>query len=94
MPKFAISYAVVGLAAASFTRHGVFVRTAGVVLWEVRSGGVFRLLDWREQAATRKRKKAQYGECFNSKYRSHVALLRAYVIEEIFVLRSRFRVLL
>ena len=58
MSKFAVSSAVVGRADASFTRHGAFVRTAGVVFWEVRSEGVFGLLDWREQAATRKRKKA------------------------------------
>ena len=58
MPKFAISSAVVGRADASFTRHGAFVRTAGVVFWEMRSGGFFGLLYWRKQAATRKKKKA------------------------------------
>ena len=68
MPKFAISSAVVGRADASFTRHGAFVRTAGIVFWEMRSGGFFGLLDWREQTAAQNRKKAQYDECFNSEH--------------------------
>ena len=51
MPKFAISPAIVGRADTSCTRHDAFVRTTGVVFWEVRSEGVFGLFDRREQAA-------------------------------------------
>ena len=56
MPKFAISSAVVGRADASFTRHGAFVRTAGVVFWEMRSWCVVRTLDGRKQAAAANKK--------------------------------------
>ena len=51
MPEFAISSAVVGRADASFTRHGAFVRTAGVVFWEMRPWCVVRTLDGGKQAA-------------------------------------------
>ena len=51
VPKFAISSAIVGRADASFTRHGAFVRTAGVVFWEMRPWCVVRTLDGGKQAA-------------------------------------------